>query len=83
MGRTTTGTCTKCGKEDCKLTIIDDVDSVCGECLDAYYFLCESCNEYWDDSYVEQFWLKDGRSICEHCREDFDDEDIDLLDNDE
>lgn len=71
------GTCTKCGKE-VKLTVIDDETSVCEECLDAFYFQCEVCGEYWDDSYVEQFWLKDGRTICEHCREDFDDDEIDF-----
>jgi hypothetical protein len=69
--------CTQCGKE-AGLTIIDDATQVCEECLDAFYFQCEVCGEYWDDSYVEQFWLKDGRTICEHCREDFDDEEIDL-----
>ena len=72
-----TGACTLCGKE-AELTIVDDVTRVCKDCLDANYFLCEECDEYWDDSYVEQFWLKDGRTICEHCREDFDDEEIEL-----
>lgn len=72
----THGTCTQCGKE-AKLTIIDEETSVCDECLDAFYFRCEVCGDYWDDSYVEQFWLKDGRTICEHCREDFDDDEID------
>ena len=78
MSRTTIGTCTRCGKEDCRVTVIDDVDRVCDECLEAFYFQCEVCNEYWEDCYVEQFWLKDGRVICEHCREDFDDDDIDF-----
>ena len=73
----TSGTCTICGKE-AKLTTVDEVTHVCDECLDANYFQCEECGEYWDDSYVEQFWLKDGRTICEHCKEDFDDEDIDF-----
>lgn len=72
-----TGICTQCGKE-AALTMVDEDIRVCAECLDAFYFQCEVCGEYWDDSYVEQFWLKDGRTICEHCREDFDDEEIDL-----
>lgn len=67
--------CTHCGKE-ANLTIIDDETKVCEECLDAFYFQCEECGEYWNDCYVEQFWLKDGRIICEHCREDFDDEEV-------
>lgn len=73
----TTGTCTQCGKENCSLTSVDEGIQVCEECLDAFYFQCEECGEYWDDSYVEQFFLKDGRTICEHCRENFDDEEID------
>ena len=72
-----TGTCTQCGKENCSLTSVDEGIQVCEECLDAFYFQCEECGEYWDDSYVEQFFLKDGRTICEHCRENFDDEEID------
>lgn len=74
-----TGACTHCGKE-ADLTTIDEDIRVCEECLDAFYFQCEVCGEYWDDSYVEQFWLKDGRTICEYCREDFDDEEIDFDD---
>ena len=68
--------CTMCGKE-AELTTVDEAVRVCEECLDAFFFKCEVCGEYWDSSYVEQFWLKDGKTICEHCREDFDDEDID------
>ena len=74
----TTGTCMQCGKENCSLTSVDEGIQVCEECLDAFYFQCEECGEYWDDSYVEQFFLKDGRTICEHCRENFDDEEIDF-----
>lgn len=77
MAAKTIGTCTQCGKENCSLTIVDEETSVCEECLDAFFFLCEECGEYWDDSYVEQFLLKDGRTICEHCIENFDDEEID------
>lgn len=70
-------TCTQCGKE-AHLTTIDDDVHVCEECLDAFFTRCEECGEYWDDSYVEFFTLKDGRLICEHCAELFDDEDMDL-----
>ena len=77
MAAKTFGICTQCGKES-TLTTVDEGIQVCEECLDAFYFRCEECGEYWDDSYVEQFWLKDGRTICEHCRENFDDEEIDF-----
>ena len=75
--RRTNGICTQCGKENCSLTIIDDVTSVCDECLDEFYTQCDECGEYWDDGYVEFFLLNDGRLICEHCREDHDDDEID------
>jgi hypothetical protein len=71
------GTCTQCGKENTALTTVDESIQVCEECLDAVYFQCDECGEYWDDSYVEMFFLKDGRTICEYCRENFDDEEID------
>lgn len=70
------GTCSRCEKDDCQLTIIDDVDRVCDECLDAFYTQCDDCGEYWEDGYVEFFVTTDDRLICEHCREDYDDEDI-------
>lgn len=78
MAEKTFGTCTQCGKENSHLTIVDEGIQVCEECLDAFYFQCEECGEYWDASYVDQLWLKDGRTICEHCRENFDDEEIDF-----
>lgn len=72
--------CTQCGKENCNITVIDDETSVCEECLDAFFTQCEECGEYWNDSYVEFFTTKDGRLICEHCREVFDDDEIDFDD---
>ena len=75
MTRKTTGKCTMCG-EEAELTILDDVDRVCDECLDSNFTQCEECGEYYSE-YVEFFCLKDGRLICEYCREDFDDEEID------
>lgn len=76
MSYTTTGICTMCGKEG-QLTVLDDEDRLCDECLDSSYTQCEECGEYYSD-YVEFFVLKDGRLICEYCREDYDDEDIDF-----
>lgn len=70
------GKCTQCGKE-AKLTTVDEEIRVCEECLETFFTQCDICGEYWDDSYVEFFATKDGRLICEHCREDFDDEEID------
>ena len=78
----TVGTCTSCGKENIQLTIIDDVTSVCAECLDSEYTQCADCGEYCADGYVEFFLTKDDRLICEYCREDYDDEDI-VEDDDE
>ena len=75
------GKCTLCGADDVKVTIIDDVDHVCDTCLDNEFFYCEECNEYWRCDVIESYELKDGRTICEHCAEDVDDEDI--LDEDE
>lgn len=71
-----TGTCTLCGEKNRKLLIVDEENHVCKECLEEEYFQCDECGEYWAYDYVEYFDLKDGRTICEHCREDFDDDDI-------
>ena len=68
--------CAQCGKE-AQLTIIDEETQVCEECLDTFYTQCDECGEYWDDSYVEFFALKDGRLICEHCAEDLDEDEFD------
>lgn len=70
------GTCTRCKKANCQLTIIDEVDHVCDECLDTFYTQCDDCGEYWEDSYVEFFVTADDRLICEHCRENYDDDEI-------
>ena len=69
-------TCTRCEKENCKLTMIDEVDQVCDECLDAFFTQCDDCGEYWDDSYVEFFCTTDERLICEYCRENYEDDEI-------
>lgn len=72
----TIGDCTRCDKTNCVVNIIDDVDRVCDECLDAFYTQCDDCGEYWEDGYVEFFLTTTDRMICEHCRENYDDEDI-------
>ena len=68
------GTCTECGEKDCQLVIVDEKNHLCKKCLDDNYFLCEECGEYWSYDYVESFLLKDGRTVCEYCVEDFEDE---------
>lgn len=64
------GTCTMCGEENCKLTIVDEEAHVCSECLDNEYFYCDECHEYWLCEVVEYFELDDGRTVCESCYED-------------
>ena len=70
------GICTECGKET-ELTFVTDEDRLCDECLESSFTQCDVCKEYYPDD-LEWFCLKDGRMICEYCREDFDDEDIDF-----
>lgn len=70
------GTCTLCGEGNRKLLIVDEAAHICEECLEEEYFQCDECKEYWAYDDVEFFHLKDGRTICEHCREDFDDDEI-------
>ena len=71
------GTCTECGAGNCDLVVVDEETHVCEDCLDENYFLCEECNEYWSYDYVGAFNLKDGRTVCENCIEDFDQSEID------
>ena len=73
-------TCTMCGKNNTEVTIIDDVTQVCDECLDYAFTQCDICGEYWDDSVIEFFCLKDDRLVCEHCAEDFDPDDFEEFD---
>lgn len=68
------GTCTMCGKKDCDLTIVDEEAHVCPDCLDNEYFYCDKCHEYWLCDAVEYVELDDGRTVCEYCAEDIDDE---------
>lgn len=73
------GTCTLCGKNNCKLTMIDEVDQVCEECLDDEYIQCEECEEYWKWDIIKFYNLKDGRTLCEHCAEDVDPEEVESV----
>lgn len=76
MNNESSGKCTMCGKENTHITMVDEVTCVCDECLDYKFTQCDVCGEYWDDSYVDFFVLKDGRLVCEHCAEDFEEEDF-------
>ena len=71
------GKCTYCGKENVQITILDDVERLCEECLDSFYSECDICHEYYDPGIVEFYRLKnDGGFVCEYCAEDFDSEDF-------
>jgi hypothetical protein len=73
------GTCTLCGKKNCALTMIDEVDKVCEDCLDDEYIQCEECDEYWKWDIIKFYNLKDGRTLCEHCAEDVDPEEVESV----
>ena len=68
------GTCTDCGKENCSLIVIDEVDMLCEECLDSAYTKCDICGEYWPDDVVEFSLTDDDRLVCEYCMEDIDED---------
>lgn len=68
--------CTLCGKETHNLTMVDEETWVCDDCFKENYFQCDECLEYWNYDYVEFFHLKNGKTICENCREDHDDDEI-------
>lgn len=72
----TIGTCTCCGAEDVEITLVYEDEEVCDECLDREYFYCDACEEYWSYDAIDFFNLKDGRTICEHCAEDFDEDEF-------
>lgn len=66
-----------CGRDNCKLTALDDIDQVCDECLESFFQQCDVCGEYYATDSVDFFCHKDGRIICEYCKEDFDDDEFD------
>ena len=75
------GTCTMCGEENCNLTIVDEVAHVCEDCLDNEYIQCDECKEYWLYDAIKFYNLKDGRTLCEHCAEGIDEDQIDFIEN--
>ena len=75
-GSENNGSCTLCGRTGCDLTAVDEFTFVCDECLEQEFFCCDDCGEYWSYDEMEFYHLKDGRTICENCREDHDDDEI-------
>lgn len=73
------GTCTMCGEKNCNLTIVTEEDHVCEECLDGEYIFCDECKEWYRWEYVVFYHLKDGCTLCEHCAEDTDPDEIDSV----
>ena len=78
---TTKGTCTLCGAKNIEVTLIDEVTSVCEDCRDEEYIFCEACEQYWKWDAIKFANLKDGRTICEYCAEDVDEDEIDSIDD--
>lgn len=72
--------CTICGKDNTTVTIVDEKTHVCKQCLEREYFYCDECFEYWAYDFVDYHNLKDGRTVCEHCFEDY--EESDEIDDD-
>ena len=75
------GTCTMCGEKNCNLTIVDEVAHVCEDCLDNEYIQCDECKEYWLYDAIKFYNLKDGRTLCEHCAEDINEDQVDFIEN--
>lgn len=75
------GTCTMCGEEDCELTIVDEENHVCEDCLGDEYIFCDECEEYWNWMAIKFYNLKDGRTLCEHCAEDVDPDEVESIDD--
>lgn len=61
--------CTECG-EKTEVTVVDEETRLCDSCLDELdYFECDNCHEYWLADVVESYYLKNGKTLCEHCFE--------------
>lgn len=75
------GTCTMCGEENCKLTIVDEDSHICEDCIDNEYIHCDACKEYWLWDAIQFYHMKDGRTLCEHCAEDIEENEIDFVEN--
>lgn len=76
MPKTYKGTCSECGANDQDLFPINDMDHLCPACLDDLYFFCDICKEYYHYEHWEYFDMKDGRIVCENCRDEVDDDQI-------
>jgi len=64
------GTCTECGEENVQVTLIDEVISLCDDCIEELdYIECDECHEFWLWDAIKFYDLKDGRTLCEHCAE--------------
>ena len=81
------GICTECG-EECDVTVIDDVNMLCEDCIDALdYIECDECHEFWLWDAIKFYHLNDDRTLCEHCAAnmiedgELNDEDIDFIEN--
>ena len=43
------------------------------------YIFCDECKEYWLWDAILFYNLTDGRTLCEHCAEDIDEEEIESI----
>lgn len=75
------GTCTMCGKQKRKLLIVDEEAHVCQDCLDNEYIQCDECKEYWLWDAIMFYHLKDERTLCEHCAEDVEEDEVDWIED--
>lgn len=71
--------CTMCGKTGVELTVIDDVDRVCEDCLENEYFYCSDCHEYWQYLDKDYRTLKNGNLVCEDCAEEHNEDEFDEI----
>ena len=69
MAETIKGKCTECGKKT-TITIIDEVTKLCEDCIDELdYVLCDHCEEYWLYDVIKFYYMKNEKTLCEHCAE--------------
>ena len=76
MAKEMMGTCTMCGAENVKVTVVDDEERVCDECLCEEFFFCDVCEEYWLCEATSSYALKNGGTVCEYCVEELDEDEI-------
>lgn len=73
MAQKYVGKCTECGEDNIEVTLIDEVTSLCEDCIDELGYLeCDECHEFWLSDVVDFEELDDGRYVCEYCAEDID-----------